>query len=324
MNVVFLGTPAFAVPTLRALVASPHRVTGVVTQPDRPRGRGGRLSSPLIAVEAQAAHLDLWQTEDVNAPESLAWIQARSPAVGVVVAFGQFLNKALRELPGSGFINLHASLLPAYRGAAPVHAALRAGESRTGVSIMQVERRMDAGAVLARLAVDVDPDENVGQLTERLALLGAPLVVEVLDRLAAGTAEATLQDEDRATHVGRISASERTVNWTWPAEAVHNHVRGLTPHPGAITRFEPVSGAPFLVRITRTSVVAGSGGDLPENVEPGEPGTVIGVEGEAIRVAAGEGSVRVHGLVPAGSREMTAAEFIRGRARDGGRFRSAP
>jgi methionyl-tRNA formyltransferase len=315
MNVVFFGTPEFALPTLSALIASPrHHVAGVVTQPDRPKGRGRKLAAPPVKILAREANLPLLQTADANEPETVAWIRQREPRVGVVVAFGQFLKRKLREAPELGFINLHASLLPKYRGAAPIHTAIRAGDTLTGVSVMKVERRLDAGPVFACLEVEIGPDENVGELAVRLAEAGAPLILDVLDRLEEGTAVAEPQDEAAATHAGLITAEQRVVDWNRPAGEIHNHVRGLTPHPGAMTRFEPSGSEGFAVRITRTRVA-----------EPGQfggpPGSVVGREGDGVRVQAGGGATLiVLKLVPAGSREMTAADFLSGRGRGGGRF----
>jgi len=314
MNVVFFGTPEFALPTLRALIGSSrHHVVGVVTAPDRPKGRGRKLAPPPVKTLAEEARLPLLQTADVNAPESIAWVRRHEPRAGVVVAFGQILKKAIREIPELGCINVHASRLPSYRGAAPIHAAIRAGDRKTGVSIMKVERRLDAGPVFACRDVEIGTDENVGELAARLADVGASLLLEVLDRVEAGTAVAEPQDEAAATHVGLISAEERVVDWDRPAAEIHNHVRGLTPHPGALARFEPARGEPFRVRITRTRLIEpGPGGAAP--------GLVIALEGDGVRVQAGDGSgLVVSRLVPAGSREMTAAEFLSGRGR-GGRF----
>jgi len=314
MNIVFLGTPEFALPALRALIASPrHHVVGVVTAPDRPRGRGRKLAPPPVKRLAEEATLPLLQTADANAPESIAWIRRHEPRAGVVVAFGQILKKSIREVPELGFINLHASRLPRYRGAAPVHAAIRAGERRTGVSVMRVEPRLDAGPVFACREVEIGPDENAGELAARLAEVGAALLLEVLDRLEAGTAVAVPQDEAAATHVGLITAEERVIDWNRPAREIHDHVRGLTPHPGAVARFAPARGEAFGVRITRTRLIA-------PGPTGGTPGSVVALEGEGARVQVGDGAALVVSrLVPAGSREMTAAEFMSGRGR-GGRF----
>jgi len=269
MDVVFLGTPEFALPALQALIASSrHRVVGVVTQPDRRKGRGRKLAPPPVKTAALEAGLALWQPADVNDADSIGWIRGRRPRAGVVVAFGQFLKKTLREVPALGFINLHASLLPKFRGAAPIHAALRAGEKRTGVSVMQVERRLDAGPVFCREEIDVGADENVGELAARLAATGAPLVARVLDRLEAGTAKAEAQEEAAASHAGRITPEDRRLIWAQPAEAVHNHVRGLTPHPGSVAGYEPAGGEPTQVRITCTRLAEGS-------ADPAGAGTVL-------------------------------------------------
>jgi len=314
VDVVFFGTPEFAVPSLRALIEAPgHRVVGVITQPDRPRGRGRKLLPPPIKTAAEAAGLPLHQAEDANGEETLSWIRDRSPDIVVVVAFGQFLRKTLRDLPPMGCINLHASLLPRYRGAAPIHAAIRAGDSETGVSVMRVEKRMDAGSVFARAATQIRDDENVGDLEPRLAEMGADLLVDVLEKLESGEARAIPQDEAEATHADRIGRADRQVDWCSPAAVIHNQVRGLTPHPGAVTTFESRSGATVPIRITRTALAARA------PTSSGE-GTVLGVEGRGVRVCAREGGLRVLRLIPAGGREMDASEFLTGRGRGGGRF----
>ncbi len=312
LDVVFLGTPDFAVPTLDAIVASSHRVVGVVTQPDRRRGRGQRSAPPPVRVAAERHGIDVLQTADVNAAEDLAWVADRAPAVGVVVAFGQFLKKPIRELPRFGLINLHASLLPQYRGAAPIHAAVIAGDPETGVSVMQVERRMDAGAVFATATTPIGSDETTGDVEERLATIGAPLVVDVLDRLAAGTAESVAQDEAAATHVGRLGIDDRTIAWDASARAIHDRVRGLTPHPGALAAFASTEGAPFRVRPLETA--------WREGAADATPGDVLGVRDDGVDVATGDGVLTIERLTPAGGRPVTGREFFHGRAGGGGRF----
>ncbi|MBN2492680.1 MAG: methionyl-tRNA formyltransferase [Planctomycetes bacterium] len=317
MDVVFLGTAEFAVPTLDALLASAHhRVVGVVTQPDRPKGRERRLAAPPVKTAALAAGVPFLQSTDVNAPDALEWIRSRRPDAGVVVAFGQFLGRALRAIPAHGFVNLHASLLPRYRGAAPIYAAIRAGDRETGVSVIRVERTMDAGPVFTRRAVPIGPDDSAGELAARLAAAGAPLVESVLDALEAGSARAEPQDAARATQVGRIGAAERRLRWDRPAAELHDQVRALTPHPGTVAEYESQRGERFGVRITRTAVAAGAS---PVAVPAG---TVLGPEGEeALRVRVqGAPDLLVVRLVPAGAREMTGVELLRGRGRGGGRF----
>jgi len=320
MEIVFLGTPEFAIPALVALNESDnHRIVGVITQPDRPRGRGKKLSPPPVKVAALEAGLPLHQTAEVNAEETLGWVRERSPLIGVVVAFGQFIKKPLREIPLHGFVNLHASLLPKYRGAAPIHAAILSGDQETGVSIMRVEKRMDAGEVFARASLPIQRDENVGELTTRLAELGADWMVRVMDDIEAGRAVSEPQDESMATHVPRIGREDRRVLWDRPARTIHNQVRGLTPHPGAVSSFRPSrSSEPFAVRITRTSLVSG------DKEEVGEPGTVMGVtagaSGRGIRVSVPGGGLRILRLVAAGGRELDGVEFINGRGKGGGRF----
>lgn len=324
MDVVFLGTPAFAVPTLEAILQSRHRVVGVVTQPDRPRGRGRKSAPPPVRVAAEAHGIDVLSTADVNEPDARAWLEAKRPTVGVVVAFGQFLKKAVREIPAHGLINLHASLLPKFRGAAPIHGAIIAGDPETGVSVMQVERRLDAGPVFAMERVAIGPDETTGELEARLAAVGAPLIVDVLDRIAAGTAVAEPQNDDDATHIGRLTVADRTVDWRERAAAVHDRVRGLTPHPGAIAMFVPADGGDDLpARITGTRVI-GAGDAVRDAIDAIDPSTSVGgvavAEGRLF-VRTGESTwIEVTTIVPAGSREMTGEAFLRGKGRGGGRF----
>lgn len=301
LRIVFFGTPEFAVPTLRNLLASRHPVVGVVTQPDRPRGRGHKVSDAPIKVLALEHQLPVFQPERLKPPEVLETIRAWHPDLGVVAAYGRIIPETLLELPRLGMINVHASLLPAYRGAAPVHRAVMAGDAVTGVTIMRVVTALDAGPMFASITRAIDPDETSVDVERGLAAIGADLAVEVVDALAAGTAVETPQDDSRATYAPKITREEGTVDWTLPARTIHDRVRGLQPWPLVSVRMEGVR-----YQVHQTSV-------------PGEPteaaaGSLVEATGDRLDVAAGDGQrVRIVRIQPEGRRVMTARELLAGR-----------
>ena len=299
MRLVFFGTPQLAVPTLARLLEGPHRVVGVVSQPDRPRGRGRRLSPAPVAERALAAGVPLLRPERVGAEDVVAALRALASDLGVVVAFGQFLPKSIRELPRLGYsINAHASLLPRYRGAAPIAHALLAGERETGISIMRVEREMDAGAVCLTRRCAIGEGDSCGDLEQRLAELAAEAVAEALDAIAAGRAQFVAQDESRATLAPKLSAGEALLDFSRPAAELARRVRALAPKPGATAQL----GAERL-RILAARAEPGASDLAPGAVERG---------GGALRVATGEGWLVLERLQRAGGRPLSAQEFLRG------------
>ncbi len=301
-RIAFFGTPAFALPTLERLLEAGHQVVVVVTQPDRPRGRGHQVQESPVKAEAVARGLEVWQPERLSDDAFLAALRARAPDLGVVAAYGKILPDALLALPPRGFLNVHASLLPKYRGAAPVHRAILAGESETGVTIMRIVRELDAGPMLARRARAIGEDETSVEVEADLARLGADLLVDVLDRLARGEVAETPQNPDEATYAPRLTRADGAIDWTRAAREVHNQVRGLHPWPHASTALE---GRRYLIHRTRV------GGPAPGG--PVAPATVVEARGDRLLVAAGDGgTVQILEIQPEGRRVMTAREFLAG------------
>jgi methionyl-tRNA formyltransferase len=312
LRVVFFGTPRFAVPTLEALLASSHQVVGVVTQPDRPRGRGQRVTpSPVKAIAVQHG-LPLLQPPTLRDGAITHDVAAWQPDLGVVAAYGQLIPRGLLEVPRFGMINVHPSLLPRYRGAAPVHRAVMAGETETGVTIMRVAAKLDAGAMFARTTRPIGADETSDELEDALAVTGARLLVEVADQMAAGTAHEEPQDERLVTYAARLTKDEGLIDWTQPAVRIHDRVRGLFPWPHA---YSFVDGRRVI--IWRTS-------PRPDPVSA-PPGTVIHAGGDGLHVATGDGrALALLELQSEGGRPLRAAEFLRGHAvQPGARFSGA-
>jgi methionyl-tRNA formyltransferase len=300
LRIVFFGTPDFAVPTLDALLASCHRVVGVVTQPDRPRGRGHRMSPPPVKVVAERAGLPVWQPVRLKDPALHDALRALTPDLGVVAAYGRLIPDALLDLPRLGLINVHASLLPAYRGASPIQSAIIAGEGETGVTIMRVVTALDAGGTFARIVRPIGPDERSDEVEADLARLGARLLVDVVDGLETGRAVETPQDDARATYAPRLTKAHGTIDWSQPAIRVHDRVRGVYPWPQASVWL----GAQRLA-LLRTSVADG-----PTDARPG---TIVDARGDRLVVACGAGTgLAVLELQPEGRRAMTTREFLAG------------
>jgi methionyl-tRNA formyltransferase len=308
LRIVFFGTPRFAVPTLAGLLASHHPVVAVVTQPDRPRGRGQRVVEGPVKALARSHSLPVLQPERLKTPEFVQALVDCAPDLGVVAAYGKILPEEVLDVPRLGLINVHASLLPRWRGAAPVERAVVAGDTQTGVTIMRVVRALDAGGMFASIARPIGADETAEQVEDDLSRLGADLLLQVVDTLASGRAVQTPQDESQVTYAPRLSKEEGLIDWTQPAVAVHNKVRGLQPWPHA---YSYLHGARFI--FLRTTVGA--------DTVPREPGTVVEASGDALRIAAGSGAVRVLQIQPEGRRPMAAREFLAGhRLAPGDRF----
>jgi methionyl-tRNA formyltransferase len=301
MRVVFFGTPAFAVPSLDALAASPHEVVAVVTQPDRARGRGQRVSAAPVKARALELGLPVLQPERLRDDQFLAAFDTFGADLAVVAAYGRILPQALLDRPRHGMINVHASLLPRWRGAAPVHRAILAGDRETGITIMRVVLALDAGPMLAREGVDIDPNETSAALESRLATLGARMLVPVVDTLARGPLPGLEQDAALVTYAQRIERADGHVVWTRPAQAIHDQIRGLYPCPHASV----------LIHGRRTLLLE----SRVENVAPvrAAPGTVMEAGNEGIVVAAEPGAIRILRLQPEGRAGMTARDFLNGR-----------
>ena len=277
MRLIFLGTPEFAVPTLRAVVASGPRVLEVITPPDRPSGRGQQLSASPVKRAAQELGLPVHQPERVKSPEVVARLAALKPDAMVVVGYGQIIPQAIIDIPPHGIINVHASLLPRYRGAAPVQWAIARGETVTGVSTMRIDAGLDTGDILLQRRTPIGADETAIELSERLAAMGAGLLVETLEGLERGSLVPVRQDASEATYAPLLKKEDGRVDWSRPAPEIHNRVRGLAPWPGCYTWLrgsllhiwrtrvgEPLAGAPGALRISqgRLWAVCGQGSSL--------------------------------------------------------------
>jgi methionyl-tRNA formyltransferase len=295
VRTVLLGTPAFAVPTLRRLEASPHRPRLVVTPPDRARGRGRRVASPPVAEAARELGLELIQTESVNEPEALERIRAAAPELGVVCAFGQLIREPL--LSELEMLNVHPSLLPRWRGAAPIERAIMAGDRETGVSIMRLTAGLDSGPVAVSERIGISPQDDFGSLSARLAVLGAELVVRALDLHAGGRLELTDQDEREATYAEKIEATDRRLDPRRPAAELEATVRAFRPHIGAYLELDGGE------RLGVSSASLAEGGV--------EAGAIEARDGELV-LGCADGALRLEIVQPPGARPMPVGAYLRG------------
>jgi methionyl-tRNA formyltransferase len=302
LRVVFFGTPEFAVPTLEALLRSRHRVVGVVTQPDRPRGRGQKTSASPVKALAASAGLPVLQPERLKDPAFVDSLSALNADLGVVAAYGKILTDAVLATPRLGMINVHASLLPRYRGAAPVHRAIIAGERKTGVTIMRVVKALDAGPMLATVERAIGPDDTSSEVERDLGTLGAALLVSTADALASGRGVETPQNDADATYAHRLTKDDGILDWSRSAEEVHNLVRGLHPWPHAYTFHH---GARLILHRSKVDEGDKRGGtDIP--------GTIVEAHGDRLVVAAGSGRLQVIEIQAEGKRPMPARDFLAG------------
>ena len=308
LRVVFFGTPEFALPTLDAILLSRHAVVGVVTQPDRPRGRGQRTTDAPVKVRARDARLPLLQPGTLNDASFLSALAGLRADIGVVAAYGRILSEAVLAVPRLGMINVHASLLPRYRGAAPVHRAIMAGEPETGVTIMRVVKALDAGPMLAAARRPIGRNETSLDVESDLAAIGASLLVATLDRLARGEVAETPQDESAASYARRLTKDDGRLDWDRPAVAVHDQIRGLHPWPHAHSFL--VGARLILLR----SVTSGAAAGAP-------PGTILAAHGDDLHVATGDGVVQLTEIQAEGKRPMNVRDFLAGhRLTAGDRF----
>ena len=301
MRVLFWGTPAFAVPSLRALIGEGHDVVGVVTRPDRPTGRGRVLTPPPVKVVAEEEGIAVLQPERPRGEEFERLMRALDPDMSVVVAYGQILRKEILALPPLGSINVHASLLPELRGAAPIHWAIIRGHAETGVTIMRMVEELDAGPMLYQVREPIGPDETVSDLSLRLAELGAQALVEALALIEGDAIDETAQDHARATYAPRITSEVARIDWTQSAPALAARIRGLDEVPGAWTT---LNGERVL--LYRPTVAVGQEGEpgVVRDVDPAEDG--------GIYVACGSDALRIREVKPAGKRRLSASEWVRG------------
>jgi methionyl-tRNA formyltransferase len=301
LRIVYFGTPAFAVPALEVLLSSRHPVVTVVSQPDRPKGRGQQLYPTPTHEVADANGIPVLQPARIRDEAFLDSLRALSPDLGVVAAFGRILPDSLLAIPRLGLINVHASILPRYRGAAPVQRAVLAGDTETGVTIMRVISELDAGPTFAVARVPIAPDATSGDVEADVARAGAAILLDVVEELAAGRAVETPQDASQATYAPKVTKDEGVVAWTRTASAIHDQIRGLQPWPLASSR---LGGARYVLR--KSTVV--------DNFTDREPGVLTEAHGDVLSVACGEGSVlRLLEIQPEGRRPMSSREFLAGR-----------
>jgi len=299
MRIVYMGTPDFAVPPLDRLVEAGHEVLAIYSQPDRPRQRGKQLSPTPVKARGLELGIPVYTPEKINAPEVLEQLSALQADLFVVVAYGQFLSEKLFTMPPHGCINIHASLLPAYRGAAPIHWAILNGESRTGVSIMYIDKGMDSGDVLLCRETEIGPEEETGSLHDRLSEMGAELLLEAVEAIQAGTATRSPQDHAAATYASLLKKEHEVIDWSRPAQAIHDQIRGLSPWPGCHTSWQ---GKRLKIR---ASLVLDQESDA-------EPGTILSADKQGLIVACGQGCLLLQQVQPEGKALMEAGAFVRG------------
>ena len=315
MRILFMGTPEFSVPPLEALHNGGHGIVLVATRPDRRRGRGRRSAEPPVKTAALQMGLPVYQPPSVNEPSAVEWLRATRPELGIVVAYGELLSSEVLSVPRHGFLNLHASLLPKYRGAAAINWALIRGEKETGVTIQRMSLGLDAGAIVTQKSITIGDDDTAGDLHDRLCECGSALLLEVVDRLSRGDVlPERPQDPAAVSYAPKLTKKDGRVNWRQPANQLRNRVRGLTPWPGAFCRFIG-QGKSEDVILLRVALGPKGKGTAP-------PGTVLSEEDrEGIVVQTGEGTVIIGKLKPASGRAMTAADFMHGhRVLPGDRF----
>ncbi len=303
MRIVFMGTPDFAVTSLQALAESGrHEIAGVVTQPDRPKGRGQRLLMPPVKEYALGRGYAVYQPQKIKTEEFVAQLRQLAPDLIVVAAFGQLLSREILQLPRYGCLNVHASLLPAYRGAAPIHYAILRGERATGVTIMQMDAGMDTGDMLAQAVVSISDNMTMGELHDVLKARGAELLLAVMEQLEAGTAVPVRQNEAEATYAPLLRRSMEKIDWQKPAREVHNLIRAFNPAPGAFTVLP--DGRLLKLWSSRLTVQSSAA----------RPGTVTEVGRQGFCVACGDGVLEITEVQPESKKRMAAAVFCNGRS----------
>ena len=299
MRLVFLGTPAFAVPTLEWMVQAGHRVLAVVTQPDRPRGRGQKAAPSPVKEAAGRLGLPVYQPERVRRPEALDYMRGLGADGMVVVGYGQIIPQSVIDLAPFGIINVHASLLPKYRGAGPIQWAIVNGETRTGVTTMRIDAGLDTGDMLLKAATEIGPEENAIELGQRLAAMGADLLVKTMAGLAEGTLVAEKQDGSQATLAPMLKKEDGLIDWSRSAQAIHNRVRGLQPWPGAYTRFRGQTLHVWKSRVVHLDTAGGSACATIASLRP-------------LVVQCGEGALELLEVQLEGRKRISAADFANG------------
>ena len=307
LRILFLGTGPLALPTFQSLCASSeHQLVGLVTQPDR-TGRGHHQHVNPLKELALSQGLVVLQPDSIKTPESVEALQKTKADLFVVAAYGQMLSKAVLAVPPLGTINVHASLLPKYRGATPIHAAVLNGDAEAGVTIIEIVQKLDAGPMLGVVRTPIKADETTGQLEQRLAEMAVPLTLQVINEIANGTVQRVAQDESQVTHVRKLSKADGLIPWMKSAVEVERHVRGMQPWPGSFSHLHQPDKPPLRLQIPSVKV-----DDVPET-QSAAPGSVIEVTSIDIMIQCGQGAIRVTSVQPDGKREMATAEFLRGR-----------
>ncbi len=294
---IYMGSPDFAVLPLEKLVQAGHEIVAIFTQPDKPRNRGKQMQPTPVKAKGLELGLPVYAPAKINTPEQVELIRSLQPELIVVVAYGKILKEEIFSLPPYGTVNIHASLLPKYRGAAPIHWAVINGEKESGVTIMYIEKGLDSGDMLLWEACPIGPEEDTGSLHDRLSQMGADLMIKAVDQLAAGTVKPVPQDHTASTYAPLLTKELERIDWHMPAEKLHDLIRGLSPWPGAYTLYKGKR-----LKIYESRVVA----------EKGEPGQLLHVEKDGFVVACGEGALHILSLQPEGKSRMTGEAFVRG------------
>jgi methionyl-tRNA formyltransferase len=298
VRVVFLGTPDFAVPSLNALISSGHQVVGVFTQPDRPKGRSKQVAESPVKRAARTAGLTVYQPERVRRPESVELVKSLGPELMVVVGYGQIIPQTIIDLPKYGILNVHASLLPKYRGAAPIQWAIANGETRTGVTIMQIDAGLDTGDMLLKASVAIAEDETAPELSMRLASLGAGLLIEAVQQIATRSVRREKQNEAEATYAPVLKKEDGVIDWSRPARQIYNRLRGFAPWPGAYTTFR---GYQLLVLSARVAEISRA-----------SPGTLQSDRRTLLAACGDNSALELLGVQLGGKNRMSAQAFING------------
>lgn len=305
-RIVFAGSPEFAVPALQGLVDSGHQLVAVLTQPDRPAGRGQKIRVSPIKTRAMDLGINVLQPVSLSDDNEQRMLRNLQPDLIVVVAYGLLLPGNILDIPGAGCVNLHASLLPRWRGAAPIQSAILNGDQATGISLMKMDEGLDTGPVFSEKVIDINPEETAGELHDRLARLGADLLTESLDDLLDGRISATPQSAEGASYAGRINKNDATIDWQQTAQHIHNQIRAYNPWPVTHTILEGK-----LMRCWASELLSPNNSTTKENSDI-EPGTIISTGAEGIDVQTGEGVVRLLSVQMPGRKKMTAADFLNG------------
>jgi methionyl-tRNA formyltransferase len=311
MRLVFMGTPDFSVPSLRALVKGGYNVVGVFTQPDRPAGRGKKLKSSPVKIVAEELGLAIFQPEKIKTPEGIQQLRALAPDRIIVVAYGQILSREILQLPSKGCINVHASLLPSYRGAAPIHWAIMRGETRTGVTTMLMNEGLDTGDMLLKREVQISDEVTTGEIHDELAALGGELLIDTLNELEMGRLIPTPQTGE-SNYAPLLKRSHECINWSRRAAELHHQIRGLNPWPGAFATFRGENlkiwrSIPFILLDKDLEA------EVLSKVATADPGQIVQVLEDSLVVQTGDGLLQILEVQPAGKRAMPARDFFNGR-----------